>query len=170
MLRLVDGGEVPGAGERIASHCRFIVSASLGRAEPGRGGGIRPDLYFRLAVLPLRMPALCERAEDVAPTAAEFLRRAAARAGRGMPRLLSGAEAVLASHGWTGNIAQLSDVCDLLVERFANQPVGPDQIAPLLEQSARRIMPWPRSAQRAVPPRARRPGRTEDAAAGGRAF
>lgn len=154
VLQLVDTGEVFAAGRRTAARCRLVVSVDLDARRPDTVGGIRPDLYFRLAVLPLRMPALAERPEDVGPVAADLLGLAAARLGRPLPRLSAGAEAVLAAHGWTGNIEQLRAVCMHLCERLAGSLIGPEQIRPILEETARRSAAPARPAMPLSAPRA----------------
>jgi DNA-binding NtrC family response regulator len=72
-------------------------------------GAFREDLYYRLAVFPLRMPALRERMEDVVLLARHFLAHQARRAGVAACRLAPEAEEVLQVHAWPGNVRELEN-------------------------------------------------------------
>ena len=73
-------------------------------------GAFRPDLYFRISTLPLRIPPLRERPEDIAVLADAFLSRVAAEAGRPGLGLAPGAMRELATYAWPGNIRELRNV------------------------------------------------------------
>jgi two-component system response regulator GlrR len=75
----------------------------------------REDLFYRLHVVPLAMPALRERRDDVTLLAEMFLERAAARAGVNAPRLGARALAALAAHSWPGNVRELENVMEAAV-------------------------------------------------------
>src|SRR5690606_1098261 len=72
-------------------------------------GRFREDLYYRLAVVPVRLPALRERIADLPDLARHFLRRAA---GEGLPRKSLTADAIdaLKEHGWPGNVRELENL------------------------------------------------------------
>jgi transcriptional regulator with PAS, ATPase and Fis domain len=78
-------------------------------------GSFREDLYYRLAVLPLRLPSLRERGEDVLLLANHFLGRAAAALGKPIEGFDDEARAWLLRHRWPGNVRELENV----VERAA---------------------------------------------------
>jgi two-component system response regulator GlrR len=75
----------------------------------------REDLFYRLHVVPLAMPPLRERLEDVTLLAEMFLERAAARAGVAAPRLGARALSALAAHSWPGNVRELENVMEAAV-------------------------------------------------------
>jgi len=75
----------------------------------------REDLFYRLHVVPLTMPALRERREDVTFLAEMFLERAAARIGVPAPRFGARALAALAAHTWPGNVRELENVVEAAV-------------------------------------------------------
>jgi two-component system response regulator HydG len=81
----------------------------------------REDLYYRLAVLPLRLPSLRERTDDILMLAAHFLERAAASLGKPLEGFDAEASAWLLSHRWPGNVRELENV----VERAATLAPGP---------------------------------------------
>ena len=75
----------------------------------------REDLFYRLHVIPLAMPPLRERREDVILLAEMFLERAAARAGVAAPRLGARALSALSEHSWPGNVRELENVMEAAV-------------------------------------------------------
>ncbi|OJY18077.1 MAG: two-component system response regulator [Myxococcales bacterium 68-20] len=75
----------------------------------------REDLFYRLHVVPLAMPPLRERREDVTLLAELFLERAAARAGVAAPRLGARALSALSEHSWPGNVRELENVMEAAV-------------------------------------------------------
>lgn len=103
-----------------------------------REGRFRNDLYFRVSTLPLRVPPLRERTEDVPVLARALLARLAADCGSGAVDLTSAAEAALIAHPWPGNVRELRNVLEraLLTTdrraldrdalRFDTAPAAPD--------------------------------------------
>ena len=81
----------------------------------------REDLYYRLAVLPLRLPSLRERSDDILMLARHFLERAAAALRKPLEGFDAEASAWLLSHRWPGNVRELENV----VERAATLAPGP---------------------------------------------
>lgn len=75
----------------------------------------RRDLYFRLSALPLRIPALRERREDIVPTAKQLLTALAADLGRPSVALTQEAQHALSQHDWPGNIRELRNVLERAV-------------------------------------------------------
>jgi DNA-binding NtrC family response regulator len=84
-------------------------------------GRFREDLYYRLAVIPLRLPGLRERGEDIMLLVAHFLARAAGPLGKPLEGFDEEATAWLLAHRWPGNVRELEN----LVERAATLARGP---------------------------------------------
>jgi two-component system response regulator HydG len=84
-------------------------------------GRFREDLYYRLAVLPIRLPSLRERPEDVMLLATHFLRRATTALGKELDGFDEESTAWMLSHRWPGNVRELENV----VERAATLAPGP---------------------------------------------
>jgi NtrC-family two-component system response regulator AlgB len=78
-------------------------------------GRFREDLLFRLNVIEVRVPALRDRRDDIAPLARRFLEFFATRAGRAMQTLDAGAEAALVGHAWPGNVRELRNTMERAV-------------------------------------------------------
>ncbi|MEL6062153.1 sigma-54-dependent Fis family transcriptional regulator [Methylobacterium sp. DCY52] len=79
----------------------------------------RRDLFYRIAAVRLRIPALRERGTDVLLLARHFIRNAAERFGRKVPRLTATLEATLLAHPWPGNVRELRNVLEAAVAMAA---------------------------------------------------
>jgi two-component system response regulator HydG len=110
-----------GRDEEVRVDLRIISATNRDLTRLVREGRFREDLYYRLAVIPIRLPSLRERAEDVPLLARHFLDRAAAGAGKRFEGFDEGALAWLLTHGWPGNVRELENV----VERAATLGRGP---------------------------------------------
>ncbi|MDA1263460.1 MAG: sigma-54 dependent transcriptional regulator [Planctomycetota bacterium] len=94
---------------------RIVAATNRDLATMVDEGGFREDLYYRLNVLSIHVPALRERAEDVAPIATHFLARFAEELGRDFTGFSEAAMDTLQRHPWPGNIRELKNA----VERAA---------------------------------------------------
>ncbi|MBN8492195.1 MAG: sigma-54-dependent Fis family transcriptional regulator [Burkholderiales bacterium] len=94
-----------------------------------REGRFRADLFFRLGVVQLRLPALRERGDDILLLARHFLRVHAARYGKAAPALTPEAEARLRQHRWPGNVRELRNVLEQAVLLNTGAPIGAAQLA-----------------------------------------
>jgi DNA-binding NtrC family response regulator len=109
LLRIVEEKRVERLGGRapVAVRARIVASAGARIEDAVLGGSFRGDLYHRLRVLPLVVPPLRERPEDILPLAKYFLKRAAAAAPREPPALTRDAAAALRDYPWPGNVREL---------------------------------------------------------------
>jgi tetratricopeptide (TPR) repeat protein len=123
LLRWLDNAEVfPLGAERPATvNVRLIAATNRDLAAEVKRGRFREDLYYRLMVVPLSVPPLRTRKEDVVPLARFFARGLAD--GRA-PAFAPDALAALAAHGWPGNVRELRNV---IARAFAFSP-RPDVI------------------------------------------
>ena len=104
-----------GGSSPIASDARVLAATNKNLAEEIRRGSFREDLYFRLAVVPIPVPPLRERTDDIPLLAAHFLREASARFGR-KPKSLSGdAVVALQAYRWPGNVRELKNLIERLM-------------------------------------------------------
>ncbi|HEX6536797.1 MAG TPA: sigma-54 dependent transcriptional regulator [Gemmatimonadaceae bacterium] len=101
-----------GGTKNIPVDVRVIAATHVDLGEAARRGEFREDLYFRLDVVPLRIPPLRDRREDVIPLARHFLARFAAEYGLPEPRLTAGAERELAARAWPGNVRELRNAVE----------------------------------------------------------
>jgi DNA-binding NtrC family response regulator len=110
-----------GASQEIQLDVRVISATNRDLQALVGEGRFREDLYYRLAVLPIRLPSLRERPKDILPLATHFLERAAAAVGKRFEGFDESARAWLTQHRWPGNVRELENV----VERAATLARGP---------------------------------------------
>lgn len=104
-----------GGTTRVEVDVRVIATTTRDLQEAMTGGDFREDLYYRLNVVPLRLPSLKERREDIPLLAEHFMERAARSAGTVPRRLGDDALAALRAYDWPGNVRQLRNVMDWLL-------------------------------------------------------
>lgn len=107
--------------ERLGSHrpievdVRFITTSNRDLKQLIDAGRMRQDLYYRLNVVPLHVPSLRERVEDIPVLAENFIEQVAANAGLKTRKLGPDALAVLQAYAWPGNIRQLRNLIEWLL-------------------------------------------------------
>ena len=123
LLRVLQEREFERLGGTRTLPCEARIIAATNRDLRGsvEAGRFRADLYYRLNVFPLRLPALRERQGDVALLARHFLGKLERRLGRPLAGFTPGSEQRLADHHWPGNVRELENV----VERAAVLADGP---------------------------------------------
>jgi PAS domain S-box-containing protein len=114
LLRVLQEGEFErlGSGKTIKVDVRVIAATNRDLVEGMQRGSFRPDLYYRLAVYPIRLPALRERREDIGLLAAAFLREASRRLGRVFDAIPAEVLEALREYGWPGNVRELQNVIE----------------------------------------------------------
>jgi DNA-binding NtrC family response regulator len=104
-----------GSNTSIAIDCRVIAATKTDLLELADKGGFRNDLYYRLSVATLALPALRERREDIPLLFEHFLLQAAARHQRPIPETSAGRIRQLVGYAWPGNVRELRNVADRCV-------------------------------------------------------
>jgi DNA-binding NtrC family response regulator len=114
LLRLVEEkrGERLGGTMIFEIRARVIASVEPGIEDRVLEGSFRRDLYHRLKVLTLTVPPLRDRATDILPLAAVFIRAQARELGRPAPKLSAEATAALKAYPWPGNVRELRHVLE----------------------------------------------------------
>jgi two-component system response regulator AtoC len=117
LLRLLQEREYErlGSNQTLKSTARFIAATHQPLEELIRKGKFREDLFFRLNVVPIWVPPLRERVEDIAPLTLLFCKAAAASNGRGPIAISPQALELLAHEPWPGNVRQLQNFVERLV-------------------------------------------------------
>ncbi|HVC62271.1 MAG TPA: nitrogen regulation protein NR(I) [Acetobacteraceae bacterium] len=146
LLRVLQEGEFTSVGGRqpIKANVRIIAATHRDLRNSIRQGLFREDLFYRLNVVPIRLPALRERAEDIPLLARHFLERAR---DDGLPLKSLDMAAVdkLKQHNWPGNVRELENLMRRLAALCPNDLVGVDSVAAELADAA------PPSSQAAAP-------------------
>jgi two-component system response regulator AtoC len=118
----------------VSVDVRVVASTNRDLEAAVRDGSFRRDLYFRLNVVPILIPPLRERPEDVAPLARYFLDRMTSTMRRAPRTIQKEALAMLERYAWPGNVRELKNVIEravILEERGEIRPDGlPDEIKP----------------------------------------
>ena len=132
-----------GGSSRVKVDVRVLATTNRDLQAEIVSGRFREDLYYRLAVVPVRMPSLKERREDVPELARHFLERSAESSGM-QPRTLSAdALAALQAYDWPGNVRQLRNLMDWLVIMAPGGPadaIRAEMLPPEISQGAPVLM------------------------------
>lgn len=107
-----------GGVRTIAIDVRVIAATHVNLKQAVATGHFREDLFYRLNVLPIELPALRERRDDILPLVRHYLSRFAAQYGVPVPSLTSRAERLLSSRDWLGNVRELRNVMERTVLLF----------------------------------------------------
>jgi two-component system, response regulator FlrC len=112
LLRALQEREIERVGGRapVAVDVRVIATSNRDVRHAVAQGAFREDLYYRLDVFPLRVPALRERPDDIIPLAGHFATAMAAEAGRSGVQFSERARSLLQSYSWPGNVRELRNV------------------------------------------------------------
>ncbi len=130
LLRVLQEKCFERVGSSVTRHVDVRVLASTNRdlrAEVAQGR-FREDLFFRLAVIPLEVPPLRERLEDLPELVEHFQQRAAARLGRPPCVLDHTARALLESYHWPGNVRELENIVTRASVLHSGQSVSADEL------------------------------------------
>lgn len=127
LLRVLQEREVERVGGKqpVLLDIRVIATSNRDMADAVATGHLREDLFYRLNVFPLLIPALRQRGEDIVPLARHFLAEHGARAGRPGLRLSVAAEEALRRHAWPGNVREMENVMQRAVILAAGDVVEP---------------------------------------------
>ena len=117
VLRALQEGRFTRVGgtKTIESDVRVISATNKTLPDEIRAGRFREDLFFRLAVVPLSLPPLRERSDDVPELANHFLREAAEKSGKRPKTFSEAALKRLRSHPWPGNVRELKNLVERLM-------------------------------------------------------
>jgi two-component system response regulator FlrC len=112
LLRVLQEREVERVGGKkpVILDIRVIATTNRDIADAVARGLFREDLYYRINVFPLLIPALRQRAQDILPLARHFLAAHGGRSERPGLRLSAAAEAALQRHAWPGNVRELENI------------------------------------------------------------
>jgi two-component system nitrogen regulation response regulator NtrX len=111
-----------GGGPKVHVDVRIVSSTSRDIEREMSAGRFREDLYHRLAVVPLRVPGLAERRDDIPDLVEHFVQQIAASTGLPPRRIGDDAMAVLQSHDWPGNARQLRNIIERLMIMAGGDP------------------------------------------------
>jgi transcriptional regulator with PAS, ATPase and Fis domain len=148
LLRVLQEKQFERVGESktISVDTRVIAATNQFLEDEIEAGHFRDDLYYRLNVMPIYLPPLRERREDIAPLARHFLARLSEEHRRDPPALTPEVVRLLEGHDWPGNVRELENYMERAMVLAAGGPLSPDLLA--LQRPGARPRRWhPRRAR-----------------------
>lgn len=144
LLRVLQEKEFIPVGSTKVRHAdvRFVAATNKDLQEEVRDGRFREDLYYRLNVVTLQVPALRERPEDIEPLAKLFVEKFA---GRDRLELTRDALNLLCSYSWPGNVRELENVIEMAVILADGDEIDVAQMPPKLATAQISPMPAPKA-------------------------
>ncbi|MGA8706332.1 MAG: sigma-54 dependent transcriptional regulator [Steroidobacteraceae bacterium] len=126
LLRIIQEKTVRPVGEQreFPIDVRVLSATHKSLAQLVAQGRFREDLYYRINVIEIRVPALREHADDIPQLAAAMLRRLAARSGVAIPAISPEAQAALQHYGFSGNVRELENILERAVALSASGIIG----------------------------------------------
>ncbi len=117
LLRAIQEGEIERVGgtKPIKTEFRLIAATNLDLEQAVKEGRFREDLYYRLNVIPIKLPPLRERTEDISQLAEFFVRRYNARFRKKVQGITDSTMAMLKKYWWPGNIRELENLMERIV-------------------------------------------------------
>ena len=136
LLRVLETGVIErlGGEKPITVDVRVIAATNKRLAKAAQEGRFREDLLFRLDVLPIHIPPLRERTDDIAPLVQHFVARQEARLGRPV-RYDAGAIPLLMGYSWPGNVRELANIVERLAILAGADVISADDVARVLPNS-----------------------------------
>ncbi len=152
LLRVLQEREVERVGGKkpVPLNIRIVATSNRDMAEAVSKGVFREDLYYRLNVFPVAIPALRERPLDIVPLARHLLGEYSARMGRAGVTLSGAAASALQTHPWPGNVRELDNVIQRALIMASGNLIQPEHM--FLQPSALRFAVPASSAAPIVPP------------------
>ena len=111
-----------GGQTRVQVDARVVCSSTRDLRVETEAGRFREDLYHRLNVVPVRVPSLAERRDDIPLLVGHFMKRLSAAAGLPMREIGDDAMAMLQTHNWPGNVRQLRNIVERLLILASDDP------------------------------------------------
>jgi two-component system nitrogen regulation response regulator NtrX len=139
-----------GGSLKVEVDVRVMASTTRDLQEEVTAGRFREDLYYRLNVVPIRIPPLRERRDDIPRLANHFMERAAKSAG--LPSRVIGEDtfAALQTYAWPGNVRQLRNVVEwllIMAPGDPSEPIRADLLPPEITDATQHIARWDKSGE-----------------------
>jgi len=132
LLRVLQEQEFERVGDSktIRVDCRFVAATNRDLQDEIEAGKFREDLYYRLNVVPIYLPPLRDRAEDLAALLDHFVKRYAAANGRSVPKIADSVIAALQAYAWPGNVRELQNYVERAIVLCTGELVTLDLFPP----------------------------------------
>ena len=137
LLRVLQEGELRplGSNRSVSVDVRILAATNRELEAEVQAGRFREDLYYRLATVPLRLPALRERPMDIPLLAESILAKAATTLGRAVTGFAPEVLACMAAYAWPGNVRELQNEIRRMLVLFDAPRIGIEALAPHIRQA-----------------------------------
>jgi Nif-specific regulatory protein len=141
LLRVLQEHEFERVGESrtIRVDTRVVAATNQLLEDEIEAGRFRDDLYYRLNVVPVYLPPLRQRLDDIPSLARHFLARYSEENRRDVPELTEDVLDVLRAHDWPGNVRELENYIERAVVLSAGRAITPDMVRPLSRTDLDRV-------------------------------
>jgi two-component system nitrogen regulation response regulator NtrX len=139
-----------GGAQRVQVDVRVIATTSKDLQAEIAAGRFREDLYYRLAVVPLKIPPLRDRREDIPALARHFMAKSVETSGMSPRELTEDALAAMQAYEWPGNVRELRNLIDwllIMAPGDAREPIRPDMLPPQVGAAAPAVLKLDRSSE-----------------------
>jgi DNA-binding NtrC family response regulator len=138
LLRVLQERQIRRVGEtkNVPINVRVLAATNESLGEKIKSGDFREDLYYRLAVIPIEMPRLTERTEDIPLLVNHFLNKNAAHAGSEPRKIDQKAIEVLSNYCWPGNVRELENAIERACALCEDGLIVPEDLPPQVVRSA----------------------------------
>lgn len=141
LLRVLQEREFQRVGGNRTLHVNIRILAATNRdlkemSRTGGTGGFRQDLYFRLNVVSVRMPALRERRDDIPALASHFVTKAMEKVKRKVTGISPKAHRLMARYDWPGNVRELENAIERALVMGASELIQPEDLPELMLEEA----------------------------------
>ncbi len=138
LLRAIEAREIErlGGTTPIAVDVRIIAATNMDLSRAVAEGRFRDDLLFRLNVIPVAVPPLRERREDIGPLVLHFSAMYQIRSGHPAPRWSDQAIAAMMGHGWPGNVRELANIVERLAILHPGGEIGEREVLAVIPRLA----------------------------------
>ncbi|MBI1227215.1 MAG: AAA domain-containing protein [Bacteroidetes bacterium] len=145
LLRVLESGEFirVGSSKVEKTDVRVVAATNVDLEEKVRKGKFREDLYYRLNTVPIRIPALKDRREDINLLFRKFAMDMAERYHTDPVRLDEQARHLLESYRWPGNVRELKNVAEQISVLSENKLLTPEDLVQFVPNIAKRNLPVP---------------------------
>jgi len=130
LLRVLQSKKIEPVGSDLSIDVdlRIITATHRDLEKAVALGNFREDLFYRLNVIPIKIPSLAERREDIPLLIAHFLKRFASADGRNRITFTQDALEILVAHSWPGNVRELENLIERLVILRGGSTIGPEDL------------------------------------------
>jgi DNA-binding NtrC family response regulator len=137
LLRAIQEREIRRVGgqETITINVRLVCATNRDLEREVKRGGFREDLYYRINVVPVVIPALRERKEDIPQLAMHFAERFAKELNRAVPQFTPPAMEMLVSYPWPGNVRELEHAIERLLVTCDNERISAEDLPFVISQA-----------------------------------